>query len=146
MISTQFKCILVITLMAYSAAAADITKYIAAEEIDWDVSPSGINKCTGAQFDSPAAFWTTDVLGSVYKKAQFIEYTDDSFTVSATEFLEAQAVATAQRTLNFNSSFFQRIHSLHHRKRYLDLLKNNTSVYSAPSSEHLLATPSPSPS
>lgn len=59
--------------------------YIEAEEVEWDYAPLGGDFCTGELLS-----WTPDQevftvpnslsLGSKYKKARYIEYTDDTFT------------------------------------------------------------------
>lgn len=68
--------------MLSGAYSVNITKYIAAEEVDWDyTAPTGINNCTGAPFIEPASLYTTDGLKNVYRKARFFEYTDASFSV-----------------------------------------------------------------
>jgi FtsP/CotA-like multicopper oxidase with cupredoxin domain len=59
------------------------TYYIAADEVEWDYAPSGINQITGEAFDEEAAVFVkngSDRIGKVYLKSQYREYTDDSFT------------------------------------------------------------------
>ncbi|CAD7698221.1 unnamed protein product [Ostreobium quekettii] len=67
--------------MAQSSAAdgATRTHYLRAEAVEWDYAPSGINQCNGADFTGDEAIFTTEGLGTVYKKAVFREYTDASF-------------------------------------------------------------------
>ncbi|PIK59314.1 putative hephaestin-like protein 1 [Apostichopus japonicus] len=65
---------------------ANLHFYIAAVEVDWDYAPSGINGITGDAFDpdSTAAKYVLggpDRIGSVYKKALYREFTNDTFTV-----------------------------------------------------------------
>jgi FtsP/CotA-like multicopper oxidase with cupredoxin domain len=58
------------------------TYYIAADEVEWDYAPSGINQITGQPFDEIQKTWTgrkADRIGTVYKKAVYREYTDDTF-------------------------------------------------------------------
>jgi len=58
--------------------------YIAAEEVDWDYAPAGMNQITGKPFDGP--FETLMMtrgptqIGRVYRKAIYREYTDSTFT------------------------------------------------------------------
>jgi len=57
--------------------------YVAADEVEWDYAPSGINKMTGKPFEGyPAVFVERGPhrIGKVYRKAVYREYTDESFT------------------------------------------------------------------
>ncbi|XP_076879473.1 ceruloplasmin [Brachyhypopomus gauderio] len=59
--------------------------YIAAEEVIWDYGPTQVNQYTGIklQDDSMAdTFFENrdNRIGGKYKKAQYVEYTDDTFT------------------------------------------------------------------
>ena len=57
--------------------------YIAADEVDWDYAPSGLNKITGAPFDETANVFVQrgdGRIGRVYRKSIYREYTDASFT------------------------------------------------------------------
>jgi hypothetical protein len=57
--------------------------YIAADEVKWDFAPTGINQITGKPFDGHDKLYienTQDRIGKVYLKAQYREYTDDTFT------------------------------------------------------------------
>jgi FtsP/CotA-like multicopper oxidase with cupredoxin domain len=59
------------------------TYYIAADEVDWDYAPGGVNKMMGMKFDGYSKVFTErgpHRIGSVYRKALYREYTDDSFT------------------------------------------------------------------
>src|SRR3984957_18644271 len=59
------------------------TYYIAADELDWDYGPDGINKMMGMNFDGYAATFMQSgphSVGKVYRKAIYREYTDASFT------------------------------------------------------------------
>jgi len=59
--------------------------FIAAVETDWDYAPLGVNGVTGEAFSEDALVFVgagTDRVGSVYRKALYREYTDDSFTVA----------------------------------------------------------------
>ena len=60
------------------------TYYIAADEVKWDFAPTGINEITGKSFDGHDKLYienTRDKIGKVYLKAQYREYTDDTFTM-----------------------------------------------------------------
>ena len=57
--------------------------YIAADEVQWNYAPSGMNQITGEAFDDEANVFVQngpDRIGSVYLKSQYREYTNDSFT------------------------------------------------------------------
>jgi len=59
------------------------TQFIAADEVDWDYAPSGINKITGQPFDDEANVFVQqgpDRIGRVYRKALYREYTDATFS------------------------------------------------------------------
>jgi FtsP/CotA-like multicopper oxidase with cupredoxin domain len=57
--------------------------YIAADELDWDYAPSGIDQMMGMPFEGVAKSYMEHGphrIGHVYKKAIFREYTDATFT------------------------------------------------------------------
>lgn len=57
--------------------------YIAADELDWDYAPSGIDQMMGMPFESVAKSYMEHGphrIGHIYKKAIYREYTDASFT------------------------------------------------------------------
>ena len=59
------------------------TYYVAADEVEWDYAPSGINKMTGKPFAGSATIYVEKGphrIGKVYRKAIYREYTDESFT------------------------------------------------------------------
>src|SRR5579862_5671455 len=59
------------------------TYYIAADEVDWDYAPDGINKMMNMKFDGYAATFMqrgAHSIGKVYRKAIYREYTDATFT------------------------------------------------------------------
>jgi FtsP/CotA-like multicopper oxidase with cupredoxin domain len=58
------------------------TYYIAADELDWDYAPSGIDQIHGQKYhfqDDPSSKGMLDPNATVYRKALFREYTDASF-------------------------------------------------------------------
>jgi manganese oxidase len=58
------------------------TYYIAAIEADWDYAPGGMNMMTGAGFAGETKIWTEhakDRIGTIYRKALYREYTDDTY-------------------------------------------------------------------
>lgn len=65
-----------------SPAAQVRTYYIAAEEIDWDYTPRGIDVMMERDFDSYGKVFTeqkSNRIGRTYRKAVFHEYTDATF-------------------------------------------------------------------
>ncbi|MBI5510950.1 MAG: multicopper oxidase domain-containing protein [Deltaproteobacteria bacterium] len=59
------------------------TYYIAADEVDWDYAPSGMDRLMGMPFDADALVFVEpgpERIGRVYKKALYREYTDETFT------------------------------------------------------------------
>jgi FtsP/CotA-like multicopper oxidase with cupredoxin domain len=59
------------------------TYYIAADEVDWDYAPGGVNKMMGTKFDGYSKVFTErgpHRIGTVYRKALYREYTDATFT------------------------------------------------------------------
>ena len=59
------------------------TYYVAADEVEWDYAPGGINKMMGAKFEGYAKTFTEKGphrIGTVYRKAVYREYTDETFT------------------------------------------------------------------
>lgn len=85
--------VLLISLLPISLAAIDLplhaasadktrTYYIAAEETTRDYAPAGRDVVMGMDFDDDAAVFvgrSNDRVGSKYKKAIFVEYTDATF-------------------------------------------------------------------
>jgi Multicopper oxidase len=59
------------------------TYYVAADEVDWDYSPGGVNKMMGMKFEGYSTVFTErgpHRIGTVYRKALYREYTDDTFS------------------------------------------------------------------
>ena len=58
------------------------TYYIAADEVDWDYAPGGVNKMMGMKFEGYSKVFTErgpHRIGTVYRKAIYREYTDETF-------------------------------------------------------------------
>ena len=58
------------------------TYYVAAEEVEWDYAPLGIDMTTGKPFEGTSAAYTQpgpNQIGHVYRKAVYREYTDGTF-------------------------------------------------------------------
>ena len=65
-----------------TAHAAVRTYYIAADPVDWDYAPSGMNQITGKPFGEEEKIWINTgpaTFGSKFRKALYREYTDDTF-------------------------------------------------------------------
>jgi FtsP/CotA-like multicopper oxidase with cupredoxin domain len=59
------------------------TYYVAADEVEWDYAPSGINQITGQPFEGIAKSYTEHGphrIGTTYRKAIYREYTDGTFS------------------------------------------------------------------
>jgi len=59
------------------------TYYVAADEVEWDYAPSGIDHMTSEPFDRYSRIWVErgpNRIGKVYRKAVYREYTDGTFT------------------------------------------------------------------
>jgi FtsP/CotA-like multicopper oxidase with cupredoxin domain len=73
------------TIAAAAVPAPGVTRtyYIAADEVEWDYAPSGINKITGKPFEGDALTFVQngpDRIGHVYRKSVYREYTDATFS------------------------------------------------------------------
>jgi manganese oxidase len=58
------------------------TYYVAAEEVEWDYAPFGMNMTTGKAFEGTAVAYTQpgpNRIGRIYRKALYREYTDGTF-------------------------------------------------------------------
>src|SRR5438045_4582780 len=58
------------------------TYYVAAEEVEWDYAPLGMDMETGQAFEGASAAYTQsgpNRIGHVYRKALYREYTDATF-------------------------------------------------------------------
>ena len=69
-----------------AAAGQTRTYYVAADEVQWDYAPTGIDVMTGKPFAGMAAMFvekTPTRIGKVYWKAVYRAYTDDTFTTLA---------------------------------------------------------------
>ena len=73
-----------LSLIAFGQSSGKTrTYYIAADEVDWDYGPDGVNKMMGMNFDGYAATFMQSgphSIGKVYRKAVYREYSDASFT------------------------------------------------------------------
>ena len=83
----RFKLVALFVLLAPIAFAQPSGKtrtyYIAADEVDWDYAPGGVNKMMGMKFEGYSTVFTErgpHRIGTVYRKAIYREYTDETFT------------------------------------------------------------------
>jgi len=69
---------------AAPAAAGKVRNYyVAADEVEWNYAPDGINKMMGMKFEGYPKVFTEQGphrIGTTYRKALYREYTDDTFT------------------------------------------------------------------
>ena len=59
------------------------TYYVAADEVEWNYTPDGINKMMGMKFEGYPKVFTEQGphrIGTTYRKALYREYTDETFT------------------------------------------------------------------
>src|SRR5262245_23093721 len=59
------------------------THYIAADEVDWNYAPGGVDKMMGMPFMGDGKMFTErgpHRIGTIYQKALYREYTDDTFS------------------------------------------------------------------
>ena len=59
------------------------TYYVAADEVEWDYAPGGVNKMMGMKFEGNSKVFTErgpHRIGTVYRKALYREYMDATFT------------------------------------------------------------------
>jgi len=82
-----FLCAAAAGSMADSAAPTPSGKvrtyYVAADEVEWNYTPDGINKMMGMKFEGYPKVFTEQGphrIGTTYRKALYREYTDETFT------------------------------------------------------------------
>jgi hypothetical protein len=85
-------------LRTESAKASDTREYyIAADEVEWDYAPLGINNISGAAFSPEENVFVQQGpqrIGKVYRKALYREYTDATFTTLKTRSPEWEHLGT----------------------------------------------------
>ena len=67
---------------AESAPGKVRTYYVAADEVEWDYAPGGVNKMMGMKFEGYSKVFIErgpHRIGTVYRKALYREYTDETF-------------------------------------------------------------------
>lgn len=76
-----------LALAAQTKASSSMPKvrtyYVAADEVEWDYAPGGVNKMMGMKFEGYSKTFTErgpHRIGTIYRKAVYREYTDDTFT------------------------------------------------------------------
>jgi manganese oxidase len=68
---------------AATSAGKTHNYYVAADEVEWNYAPDGVNKMMGMKFEGYPKVFTEQGphrIGSVYRKALYREYTDETFT------------------------------------------------------------------
>ena len=67
---------------APAPTAAPVTReyWIAAETVQWEYAPADVNLCYGRNYTDSEAEYVTAGLGNTYLKAQYIGYTDATFS------------------------------------------------------------------
>ena len=77
-------CTFVLAEKSSSKASGKVrTYYVAADEVEWDYAPSGVDHMTGKPYDAYAKVHTErgpHRIGTKYRKAIYREYTDESFS------------------------------------------------------------------
>jgi len=86
----QFRRLITLALLLAVSSSAQVnsggkvhTYYIAADEVDWNYTPLGIDQMMGMPFMDYAKLYTErgpHRIGSTYRKAIYREYTDETFT------------------------------------------------------------------
>lgn len=74
--------VLLSTVAFGQSPAKTRTYYIAADEVDWDYAPGGVNKMMGMKLEGYSTVFTErgpHRIGTVYRKAIYREYTDETF-------------------------------------------------------------------
>ena len=82
--SSTLALLLAVTSFAQVNSAGKVhTYYVAADEVDWNYTPLGIDRMMGMPFTASAKLFTEagpHRIGSIYRIAIYREYTDDTFT------------------------------------------------------------------
>jgi manganese oxidase len=76
-------CLLVVACASVAMAGTVHTYYVAADEVDWNYTPLGVDGMMGMPFTGYAQVFTErgpQRIGTTYRKALYREYTDESFT------------------------------------------------------------------
>jgi manganese oxidase len=77
-------CVFTLPIYAQDTAAKTVhTYYVAADEVDWNYTPLGVDKMMGMEFTGYSKVFTErgpHRIGSTYRKALYREYTDETFT------------------------------------------------------------------
>src|SRR5512142_1423336 len=74
---------LLLALATGVASAAVHTYYVAADEVEWNYAPLGTDRMMGMEFSGFSKLYTErgpHRIGTVYRKALYREYTDETFT------------------------------------------------------------------
>jgi FtsP/CotA-like multicopper oxidase with cupredoxin domain len=76
-------CLFIVPVFSQEKPAGTVhTYYVAADEVDWNYTPSGTDKMMGMEFMGYAKVFTErgpHRIGTTYRKALYREYTDETF-------------------------------------------------------------------
>jgi manganese oxidase len=81
-VGTMFSSEVIAQPLQTGAESKVRTYYVAADEVEWDYAPGGVNKMMGMKFDGYSKVFVErgpHRIGSVYRKAVYREYTDETF-------------------------------------------------------------------
>ncbi len=81
-VATMFPAQGIAQALQTGSASKVRTYYIAADEVEWDYAPGGVNKMMGMKFDGYSKVFVErgpHRIGSIYRKALYREYTDETF-------------------------------------------------------------------
>jgi hephaestin len=87
-VALGFLCLVLLFQGAGAAQSPETTSkvrtyFIAADEVDWDYAPGGVNRMMGMKFDGYSKVFIErgpHRIGTVYRKAIYREYTDETFS------------------------------------------------------------------
>lgn len=72
--------ILLLSLASAVNPGALVEQYIAAEYVEWDFAPSGMDLCYGTALDDESSkTWAANGIGTRYRKARFLAYPNDDW-------------------------------------------------------------------
>lgn len=77
-----YATLLIVATLASAVHAAQLVEhFIAAEYVQWDFAPSGMDLCHGTPLDDDASkTWTTTGVGTRYRKARFLAYANGDWS------------------------------------------------------------------
>lgn len=84
-IALAVSCLVVVSCVPPTSGGVTRTYYLAADEVEWDYVPGGVNGITGQRYQDTAFVQRgpSRPVSTKYKKVQYRAYTDSSFTTLA---------------------------------------------------------------